>query len=43
MLFHHDPFHGDDQLEEMLAEARQLASAPSLDIELATEGQTFEP
>jgi phosphoribosyl 1,2-cyclic phosphodiesterase len=42
-LFHHDPFHGDEQLEEMLAEARQLASASALDIELAYEGQTFEP
>jgi phosphoribosyl 1,2-cyclic phosphodiesterase len=41
-LFHHDPFHGDDQLEEMLADARSLASAASLDIELAYEGQTFE-
>jgi phosphoribosyl 1,2-cyclic phosphodiesterase len=41
-LFHHDPFHGDDQLEEMLADARRLASAASLDIELAYEGQTFE-
>jgi phosphoribosyl 1,2-cyclic phosphodiesterase len=41
-LFHHDPFHGDEQLEEMLANARRLASAASLDIELAYEGQTFE-
>ena len=41
-LFHHDPFHGDDQLEGMLASARQLASTPSLDIELAYEGQTFD-
>lgn len=40
-LFHHDPFHGDDQLEGMLASARQLASTPALDIELAYEGQTF--
>jgi phosphoribosyl 1,2-cyclic phosphodiesterase len=41
VLFHHDPFHGDEQLEDMLAEARQLA-ASSLDVELAYEGQTFE-
>jgi phosphoribosyl 1,2-cyclic phosphodiesterase len=41
-LFHHDPFHGDDQLEEMLADVRQVVSDPSLDVELAYEGQTFE-
>jgi phosphoribosyl 1,2-cyclic phosphodiesterase len=41
-LFHHDPFHGDEQLEEMLAEVRQLASDHSPDVELAYEGQTFE-
>jgi phosphoribosyl 1,2-cyclic phosphodiesterase len=42
VLFHHDPFHGDEQLEEMLAEARRLASDHSPDVELAYEGQTFE-
>jgi phosphoribosyl 1,2-cyclic phosphodiesterase len=41
-LFHHDPFHGDDQLEEMLADVRLLASDHSPDVELAYEGQTFE-
>jgi phosphoribosyl 1,2-cyclic phosphodiesterase len=41
-LFHHDPFHGDEQLDAMLAEARRFASPSSLDIELASEGQTFE-
>jgi phosphoribosyl 1,2-cyclic phosphodiesterase len=41
-LFHHDPFHSDEQLEEMLAEVRQLASDHSPDVELAYEGQTFE-
>jgi len=41
-LFHHDPFHGDEQLEAMLAEGRRLVTSPSLELGLAYEGQTFE-
>jgi phosphoribosyl 1,2-cyclic phosphodiesterase len=42
VLFHHDPFHADVQLEAMLADAQRAASNASLGIELAYEGQTFD-
>ncbi|MEI7773651.1 MAG: MBL fold metallo-hydrolase [Verrucomicrobiota bacterium] len=40
-LYHHDPAHGDDFLDGMLARARDLAAglAPQLRIELAAEGR----
>ena len=39
-MFHHDPTHGDDLLEEMLPLARDLSGRP--DIELAAEGVTID-
>ena len=41
VLFHHDPMHTDGDLEAMLADARGVPGADSLDLELAHEGQTF--
>jgi phosphoribosyl 1,2-cyclic phosphodiesterase len=42
VLFHHDPFHADDQLEAMLAEALGRGTASSPLVELGYEGQTFD-
>ena len=41
VLFHHDPYHTDDELETLLADAR--ASRPAMDdrISLAYEGMTI--
>ncbi len=40
-LFHHDPSHSDDQIDSMLAGARDLASsAPRLEVDAAAEGTT---
>jgi hypothetical protein len=41
VLFHHDPYHTDDELEALLADAR--ASRPGMDdrISLAYEGMTI--
>ena len=36
LMFHHDPSHGDGQLEEMLAEIREQSGRG--DVELAYEG-----
>jgi phosphoribosyl 1,2-cyclic phosphodiesterase len=41
VLFHHDPLHTDVELESMLADARRVPGAASLDVELGYEGQTF--
>ena len=41
MLFHHDPMHTDADLEALLADARGVPGAGSLDLELGYEGQTF--
>jgi phosphoribosyl 1,2-cyclic phosphodiesterase len=38
VLFHHDPLHGDSQLEVLLARARQLWTGPSDSLEPAYEG-----
>lgn len=40
VMFHHDPFHTDTELEAMLADARAIADLP---VELASEGMTLEP
>ena len=39
LLFHHDPSHGDDEIDRMVEEARRLAGSASLVIEAAAEGQ----
>jgi len=43
-LFHHDPAHTDEQLDEMLAKARQVSAArePSLRVDMAREGLQVE-
>ena len=41
VLFHHDPLHSDDELEEMLADAQRSSNGSTFDIELAHEGRTF--
>lgn len=42
VLFHHDPWHTDEDLEAMLTDARRSRRDPSLTVELAKEGQTFD-
>lgn len=42
LLFHHDPWHTDEQIDEMVKEARKLAENESLSIEAAAEGQSLE-
>jgi phosphoribosyl 1,2-cyclic phosphodiesterase len=39
-LFHHDPAHDDDFLEDMLLRARELAKGTGMTVELAKEGHT---
>jgi ribonuclease BN (tRNA processing enzyme) len=41
VLFHHDPMHSDADLEGLLADARGVPGAGSLELQLAHEGQTF--
>jgi phosphoribosyl 1,2-cyclic phosphodiesterase len=38
VLFHHDPAHGDDVLDQLLAEARQLAGSDGPEVLAAYEG-----
>lgn len=38
-LFHHDPSHGDKEIDEMLREARRLAGSGSLEIAAAAENE----
>jgi len=42
VLFHHDPYHDDVELEEVLKEARQLWPAAEDRVCLANEGMTIE-
>jgi len=41
ILFHHDPSHGDEQIDQMLATARALALGSGLAIDAATENETI--
>lgn len=41
VLFHHDPAHGDDRLDELLAEARELAGPGGPEVVAAYEGLTL--
>jgi phosphoribosyl 1,2-cyclic phosphodiesterase len=43
VLFHHEPEHGDDALDALLADTRRYAGAvaPRLAVEAAVEGATF--
>jgi phosphoribosyl 1,2-cyclic phosphodiesterase len=42
MLFHHDPYHTDDELDALLGEARRLWPGMEDRVCLAYEGMTFE-
>jgi phosphoribosyl 1,2-cyclic phosphodiesterase len=42
VLFHHDPLHGDRQMEELLARARELWAGPPEALEPAYEGMEIE-
>jgi ribonuclease BN (tRNA processing enzyme) len=42
VLFHHDPYHVDDELETLLAEARKRWDGPDDGVRLAHEGMTIE-
>jgi ribonuclease BN (tRNA processing enzyme) len=41
VLFHHDPYHDDDDLEELLTEARAKWSGPDEHVQLASERMTI--
>jgi len=41
LLFHHDPYHDDDELDDLLVEARRLWAGPPECVQLAAEGMTI--
>ena len=41
MLFHHDPYHTDDELDELLSEARKFWPSTEDRVCLANEGMTI--
>ena len=41
VLFHHDPYHTDDELEALLVEAQQQCETVGDDVCLAHEGMTI--
>ena len=41
VLFHHDPYHTDDELDELLVEARRTWSGDAQRLQLAHEGMTI--
>ncbi|HYL51877.1 MAG TPA: MBL fold metallo-hydrolase, partial [Acidimicrobiia bacterium] len=41
VLFHHDPYHTDDELEELLTEARKIWPSVEDRVCLANEGMTI--
>ena len=42
VLFHHDPYHSDDDLEELLKDARSKWCGPEDSVQLAYEGMTID-
>jgi phosphoribosyl 1,2-cyclic phosphodiesterase len=42
VLFHHDPYHVDDELDALLAEARRQWQGPDDQVRLAREGMTID-
>jgi phosphoribosyl 1,2-cyclic phosphodiesterase len=42
VLFHHDPYHIDDELDALLAEARRQWDGPDEQVRLAREGMTID-
>ena len=41
IMFHHDPSHGDEQIDQMLATARALVLGSGLAVDAATENETI--
>jgi phosphoribosyl 1,2-cyclic phosphodiesterase len=41
-LFHHDPYHDDDMVEQMAQAAQQCAAAHGIDVFAATEGTSID-
>lgn len=41
-LFHHDPYHGDDMVDSMAAEAAKLGEVHGIDVFAAAEGQSVD-
>ena len=41
VLFHHDPYHTDDELEELLVDAQRQCETVGDDVCLAHEGMTI--
>ena len=41
LLFHHDPYHSDDELESLVADARRCWGAESERVQAACEGMTI--
>jgi phosphoribosyl 1,2-cyclic phosphodiesterase len=42
LLFHHDPSHTDEQVDQILAHCRGLAAGSTMEIEAAAEGSVLE-
>jgi ribonuclease BN (tRNA processing enzyme) len=42
LLFHHDPSHTDEQVDQILAHCRRLAAGSTMEIEAAAEGSVLE-
>ena len=42
VLFHHDPYHTDDELEELLKDARRSGCGAEDTVQLAYEGMTID-
>ena len=42
LLFHHDPSHSDEIVDEILAHCRALAAGENMEIESAAEGSLLE-
>jgi phosphoribosyl 1,2-cyclic phosphodiesterase len=42
VLFHHDPFHDDPQLDDIVEHGRELAGGADIEVEAAVEGAVIE-
>jgi hypothetical protein len=42
ILFHHDPSHDDEQIDQMVKNARELAAGSSLIVDAASENAAFQ-
>ena len=41
-LFHHDPYHDDDMVEQMAKTAQQCAAAHGIEVFAAVEGTSID-